>query len=793
MKTIIVLSVLLIGSVQISGQNTISGTINDAEDGPIVFANIILKSVEDSSFIIGTTSDELGQFQIEIDGFENRFLEVSSIGYETSNVELEGNKSEYVIPLSISSNILTQVTVEAKKTLFELKNDRVVVNVGSIPSFGGDNALQVLAKSPGVIVNENGGSISMNNEGEVLIMINNRISRIPRNVLISQLKSIRAENIEKVELIHQPSSKYDSDNSAGIIHIVLKSNSLLGFNGNFSLSAGYGQREKASVSLGLNYRRNRFNIYGDISADRNHSNRKQVNHEREYEFQGGEFGFLNEVVLDNYLNQQVNGNIGLDYNLGENTVLGILAGFNLLNELGKNFTSNSEFFKDNALLSTTKNQFDIDNPKNGQFININLFRKLNHNNSISFDIDRAKFSADNYGYFSSLSENTELESNRVSDFQIWTVKGDYQQNFSSQTSFESGFKATINSTTSKSLLSEKVEGNWNELQDFARIDNVDEVILAAYASVKKQFSDKFEGEFGIRYEQYDYELNALSVQENLDIRLRNPFPIARLNYEIDSIKSINISFNRRTNRPNYGNLVAYQLFLDPTLYVGSNVTLRPAFTNSLRLSYRYKSILTSVEANRTINAISFYNTVDKERGVQTSTPINFDKMESLIANVSFPIYYKSWYECNATLTSGLYRVADASNRPLPFDENILSHNIQVNNTFDFGSGWRANLGGRYLSPFISGDQFQRIGINMDVGISKKFTNGLIVFSIQDLTNTSGIIFWEYHQPELGIRTFGNNNFSERTFRLTYNTTFGDKKLKAKRNRVTGSQEERSRM
>jgi hypothetical protein len=82
---------------------------------------------------------------------------------------------------------------------------------------------------------------------------------------------------------------------------------------------------------------------------------------------------------------------------------------------------------------------------------------------------------------------------------------------------------------------------------------------------------------------------------------------------------------------------------------------------------------------------------------------------------------------------------------------------------------------------------------MDVGISKKIINGLIVFSIQDLTNTSGKIFWEYHQPELGIRTFGNNNFSERTFRLTYNTTFGDKKLKAKRNRVTGSQEERSRM
>lgn len=780
-------------SLLLNGQSSISGNVYDADQSAIIFANIIVKSSVDSTFISGTTSDEVGNFLLEVQDFNLKFIEISSIGYETRTVQIEKGKSDYAIVLQISSNILSQITVEAKKTLFELKNDRVVVNVGSIPSFGGDNALQVLGKSPGVIVNENGGSISMNNKGEVLVMINNRISRIPRNVLISQLKSIRAENIEKIELIHQPSSKYDSDNSAGIIHIVLKSNSLLGFNGTTSLSAGYGQRDKLNGSLGLNFRRNKFNIYGDISAFRNHSNQFQVNHEREYQYQGSTFGFNNEVVLANYLNQGANINIGLDYTMGQNTVIGVLLGANLLNEAGSNFTSNSDFFKDNALSSSSKNQFDINNPKFGQFLNVNLLRKLANDNSISFDIDRAIFSAENYGLFLALDENTKLESKRDSRFEIMTLKADYQQNFSSETSFETGIKATINNASSTSFLSEEVDGARKELLDFARKDNIDEIILAAYASVKRQFGKNLEAELGLRYEQYDYELNALSTVENLDIRLRNPFPIARLNYKIDSIRSINISFNRRTNRPNYGNLVAYQLFLDPTLYVGSNVTLRPAFTNSLRLSYRFKSILSSLEANRTINAISFYNTVDKERGIQTSTPINFDKMESIIVNMSFPIYYKSWFECNATLTSGWYRVRDASNRPLPFDESILSHNLQVNNTFNFGNGWRANLGGRYLSPFISGDQFQSVGLSLDMGVSKKLANGSIVFNIQDLSNTSGVVFWEYHQPELGIRTFGNNNFSERTFRVSYTTTFGDQKLKAKRKRETGSQEERNRI
>ncbi|GLR16995.1 outer membrane beta-barrel family protein [Portibacter lacus] len=790
-KWILITTVLY--TLQVNAQFSISGHVSNEDNESLPFTNVVVMSSLDSSFITGLTTDDFGNFEIGMTEFVNSYLEVSALGYKTRVHKLSMSETNYHITLELSTYQLAEVTVEAKKSLYELKPDRVIVNVGSIPSFGGDNALQVLSKSPGVLVNEGSGTINLNNKGEVLIMINNKISRIPKNILVSQLRSIRAENIEKIELIHQPSSKYDSDNSAGIIHIVLKSNDISGFNGNVTGSLGYGQKEKFNGSIGLNYRRSKLNFYGDISGYHSHADQYQVNHEREYEFEGSQFGFDNSVVLANYINRGVNGTIGMDYNLNKSTIIGVLGGFNVLNEKGGDLTSNSNFYKDNNLTSSTKNLFNIDNPKIGQFLNVNLFKTLSNNNSINFDIDRAKFSADNYGYFTSINESRILESNRKSTFLIYTIKSDYQQSFGANASIETGVKATLNNTSSISNLIDNQGGRYEELIDFRRDDYIKEVILAAYSSYKKKFSEDLEGEFGLRYEQYNYKLNTLADIENLEIQLRNPFPIIRLNYTIDSINSINVSFNRRTNRPGYGSLVAYQLFFDPTLYVGSNMTLRPAFTNSIRLSYKYKSILTSIEANRTNNAISYYNTVDKESGTQTSTPINFDKMESVIANVSFPFTYRSWFESNVTLTSGYYRVFDSSNRPLPFDENIFSHTIQMNNTFNLGKGWRANLGGRYSSPFISGDQFQRVGLNINAGIVKNLKNGSIVFNIQDATNTSGVIFWEYHQPELGIRTSGDNDFSERVFRLTYSTNFGDQKLKGKRNRVTGSQEERSRM
>ena len=144
---------------------------------------------------------------------------------------------------------------------------------------------------------------------------------------------------------------------------------------------------------------------------------------------------------------------------------------------------------------------------------------------------------------------------------------------------------------------------------------------------------------------------------------------------------------------------------------------------------------------------------------------------------------------------GAYKkVKDASNRPLPFEKGIFTVTAQLTNVFELGSSWTANIDGRYMSPYLDGDQVKYLHHYINFGISKKFRNeSSLTFSVQDITASSGIRDWEYDQPELGIKTYGDNDLSERVFQVTYSFPFGNQKVKEKRKRETGSKEERDRM
>jgi hypothetical protein len=201
-----------------------------------------------------------------------------------------------------------------------------------------------------------------------------------------------------------------------------------------------------------------------------------------------------------------------------------------------------------------------------------------------------------------------------------------------------------------------------------------------------------------------------------------------------------------------------------------------------------------MEINRTIGPIAWYNSVDKERNLQITTPTNFDRMDQALLTLSFPISISDWWETNWNLAGTYAYLEDIENRALPFEKDVLTASIQLNNSFQLGRSWSANIDGRYMSPFLSGDQVQYLRHYVNVGVQKKFKNGSsLAFGLQDLTSTSGSIDWEYDQPELQVRTFGDNDFSERTIRVTYSFSFGKEKLKSKRDRNTGSEEERGRM
>ncbi|MEO9891354.1 outer membrane beta-barrel family protein [Aurantibacter sp.] len=781
-------------------ENSITGSVFDTNGEALIFANVLLLRPNDSTIVKGVITNEGGNFLMDDVDHGNYLLKISLLGFRDFIKELSmGTVSISIgkIELSIQNEELDGVQVMGRKALYQQKSDRLILNVGALTTFSGNNGLQVLQKAPGVIVKENSNSISLNNKGEVLIMINNRISRIPQAALMQQLKGMRAENIERIELIHQPSAKYDSNNSAGIIHIVLKENTMNGLNGNMSLMAGIGQKEKFNGSLDLNYRKGKLNLYANATGFSSKSPMWEVNHFREYEYQGDQYFYGNQLVFTNPRDHSLGLTLGADVEINTKSTIGALFGYTKSNMSGYDYTSVSEGTINNIQNTNSQYLLDIDNPNRNTFVNLNYYSHLSDTKSINIDVDRVALDVQNFSGLSFVNPPEELdmlEADRNSKFEIYTLKGDFEWEMENDSKLETGLKGTFNNSRSALQNRNRIDGAWSEDETFRRDDQISETILAVYGSYQKKWNDLWESSVGARLENYKYELDDVVNGNDFSTDYTNLFPVARTTYSIDSIQTMTLSYNRRIERPAFFHLAAFYLLIDPSLYVSSNTRLRPAFADAVRLAYNQGSFLVAIEINRTKGAISFYNTVDKEMGLQTSTPINFDRMNGYLLTTSFPIKLSNFWKMNWNLDGAYKKVKDTSNRPLPFEKGLFTVTAQLNNVFELGNSWTANIDGRYMSPFISGDQIQFQYHYMNFGISKRFNNeSTLTFSVQDATATSGKDEWEYHQPELSIKTYGDNDFSERVFQLTYSFPFGNQKIKEKRNRKTGSQEERDRM
>ncbi|MDB2606900.1 outer membrane beta-barrel protein [Zobellia sp.] len=798
----VLLTFLFLGLGQLYAQSgSVSGTVYDENQEVMAFAHVLLLGEQDSILIKGVTSDGQGRFLLEDIVEGNYIVNITLLGFEPyfKDVKIENLKKISIgtIQLIAQSQNLQGVEVVGRKKLFEQKPDRLIVNVGALPTFSGNNALQVLQKAPGVIVQENSNSISLNNKGEVLIMINDRVSRVPPGALIQQLKGMRAENIDRIELIHQPSAKYDANNAAGIIHIVLKENTLYGLSGNASLTVGIGQREKFNGSADLNYRNNRLNLYGSVTGFQSKSPMWQVNHFREYEYLGDQYYYENKLHFTNPKNNSLGFTLGADYEIDENHTIGAIFGYTKSDMSGRDFTSTSMGTVNGMLDTEQQFLLDADNPNFNTFTNINYFWQLSPASSLNLDVDRVSLDVENSSILSYIDPQDAIEataSDRDSQFEIYTVKGDFEWKTEKGTKIEVGVKGTFNSSNTVSQIQNRSSGVWVEDESFGMDDDISENILAAYGSIQKKWNDKWESDLGARLEQYSYNLDDTLGENDFDISYTNLFPVVRTSYTVDSAKTLTLSINRRIERPSFSSLAGFYLLIDPSLFVTSNTRIRPSFTNAARLAYNVRSFIVALEISRTQGTISFYNTVDKERGLQTSTPINFDRMNTYLVSTSFPVKIGKFWKMNWNLDGAYKKVEDASNHPLPFEKGVFTVTAQLANVFELGKSWTANIDGRYMSPYISGDQVLYLHHYINFGISKKFSNASsLTFSIQDITATSGIMDWEYNQPELGIRTYGDNNFSERVFQLTYSFPFGNQKVKEKRKRVTGSKEERDRM
>lgn len=797
MKTIL-LSVTILFMYQFSvAQLMITGNLEDTKGEALGFANVLLLNQNDSSFVAGTTTNIDGDFNFMAPQSGDYLLLISMIGYTNFYSEKftlnssNTTKSFSKIILQEGGIELAAIEVTAEKPLFERQIDRTVINLENRVSTAGATALEVLERAPGVIVDRSSNALSMMGKEGVNVMINDRLSYMPPDALIQFLEGMSADNIISIELITTPPAKFDAEGNAGYINIILKKNPNDGLNGNYAVTAGYGRGEIANGSLNFNYRKERINLFGGYNYSRDARDQSFT-----FASRFGTGASLVETTTSSDrtpLQSNHNARIGLDFESGDNTTIGILFS-------GYDNRWNMSAVNDGTLKTITGDtisQINMVEDNNWQHFqtNLNVEHKFKNGGKLNIDADYLVYENENPTNYDlrfqdgnqTLISNETLFSTKVTPFTIQVGQIDYENNISEKINLSVGVKA-VQSDFENDVL---VKKNDIEDSDFTSTSSLTENIYAAYAQGRFQINEKLGLQTGLRYEFTDTELNSSTEGKVVDREFGSLFPSVYADYKINDNNQINASYSRRIDRPSFSNMAPFIIFVDPNTLFGGNAALQPAISNSVELNYRFKTINLSMQYTHEDSSIAgFQSRFDVALNRQIIAPINLQQQQMFTTSVSFPVKVTDWWNMRLF---GMYF----------WKENITVDNLgtQVlsqgtyrfngNQTFTLSKGFNLEVSGFYTSPFINGNLKINAIWGMNFGIQKELKNGRIAFNIGDVFNSIqslGIT----NIPSQNIYSERGFDFSQRTFRLTYSASFGNNKVKRARNR-NSSDEERGRV
>lgn len=783
-------------------QTSITGILNDA-NGPLPFASVLLLLPSDSSLVKGDVTSDDGSFFMQKVAEGNYLLSTAMVGYEDTYqlIEVPATGNLDLGEITISENVaqLDQVTVTAKKPLFEQKIDRLTVNVSNSITSAGATALEVLERSPGVIVNRQQGGISIAGKEGVVVMINGKINRMPLAAVVEFLDGMPSSNIEKIELITTPPANFDAEGNAGFINIVLKQTADQGLNGSYSFSAGYGRGEVGNASINFNYRKGKINLYGDY-AYLHESRLQEVELGRRILFEN----VLTETVSESDRDPQQNnhsGRLGLDVQLSKKTVLGAL-----LTSYDTKWTMDAVNKATYATDGVQTARVIIENEELNQWrhygANVNMQHTFQENETLTFDADYLYYKDNNPNDYVNTyydgSGNFVLEeltrSGKITPLNIAVGKLDYAKSFGEKWKLESGLKATNSNFTNDVIVENNTGQGWMIDQSLTARYKLDEKILAAYTALDVKIGEKTNVKVGLRYEFTDTNLGSEEEANIVDREYGKFFPSFFVSREFNEKNSMNFSYVRRITRPTFNDMAPFVIFVDPFTFFSGNSALQPALSNAVKLDYRLSTVLLSLQYSVEDSTIAGFQTrVDPTTNKQLFFAENLKDQKTASFTLSFPVNPTNWWSMQINATGVYTKLRNYfSGELLSFDQKSL--NLFASQTFTLPKDFTFEVSGFFNSPNLSGAYVTKAFGSLNVGLQKKFKNdgGSLRLGYDNILNT---MIWrdELDLTDQGQFIYDRFDFLPPTFKLTYSRSFGNKKLKEKRERETGSAAERQRV
>ncbi len=784
---------------------SLTGAVTDENNQALPFANVLLLQPNDSSLMKGAVADEAGTYRLSDLPTGQFLLSATSVGYQPifQRVDLDSDQT-VDFRLSESTTQLEGVEVIAQRPLYEQRVDRMVVNVENSVTAAGSSALEILERSPGVVVNRQNSVISMAGKQGVLVMINGKVNYMPVEAVLQMLSGTSADNIAQIELITNPPAKYDAEGNAGMINIVLKEQPDQGLNGAFSVSGGYGRGAVGAANLNLNYRQGRVNVYANYSYVLN-----QQEGTADFFRQITTPGQLAETAIefDRFPEQQNHSlRIGVDYQLSPKTVVGFLVNgyhntFTLEGDIAGSIVNNQSPDTTFARLVDERNQW--------QHLagNVNIAHTFAEGKTLSLNADYLRYDNKNpIDYVTDYSDeegqllfNERINSDKNTPLDILVGALDYSHRIYEQVRLETGVKAVNTSLSNEVAVAAQTPQSTLPPEDLNGKADLAETILAVYTSLDYKISEQTELTAGLRYEYTNTNLGSDEQTNIVDRQYGNLFPTATFSHTLNEKDQLTLAYNRRITRPTFNDIAPFFILLSPNTYYTGNPALQPAISDAVSFRYRHNSWLLTLQYSYEDSTIArFQDQIIAENNQQAIASLNMDNTQVFSAQLTFPVYVTDWWEMQNNVLllrqqiNTFYPPATGIEQPLQINQWGVQGN--TTQTFLLPRDFTAEVTGFYQSDsYVGTARFKPIG-GLNVGLQKKLKNnaGTLRFNVTDVFN-SIVRRRVTDLPEQNAIANGRLDFSQRTFRLTYSRSFGNQKLKQARQRGTGSDDERGRV
>jgi len=642
--------------IAVSEQGRLEGNVNNENGEPMEYVTVLLRQPHDSVLVSGAVTDAAGLYSFESVAPGKYILTLTFVGYHKQSVLIEQQDGVGIctvppIILKEDAKVLGEVVVREQKPLVEQDGGKLILNVQNTIIAAGGSAAELLERAPGVSIDQN-NQISVNGKTGVNVMIDGKTTYLPPAELLTLLRSMNANNIATIEVISNPSARYDATGNGGVINIKLKKNTLEGFNGSITAGTGYGRYGKANWSIALNNGSKKWNHFLNYGYTYNKRFTDYLTDRVNLRDNGDPVYYTQQLYRIQRLPSHTwQGGSEWEWNPKNSITIMTSGNYN------ERFTENNSFTQiKSAPGNESDSTFTLTNDQLYRWHNISSSIGYRHlfaraGSEFSIDVDYSSyvfnlndnFTIQQFGQADILKKQYNILSDQPSSFDIYTARMDYRHHLNKQTSLETGVKFSYVNTINEIIFTNNQNGQFET--DLERSTDFDytEKVAAGYVTLKTKLWG-FDAQWGLRAEQTRYGGFSKRTQLSIERDYFRLFPNITLTHSLRENYQFGFAYSYRIDRPAYNDLYPYVFYFDPFSAQKGNPTLLPQYTHNFQFSQTIaKDFGINLGYSTTSQYIAFVILMNEDQVSEYAIKKNFDTFQNYYITVNAPVRInKNW-------------------------------------------------------------------------------------------------------------------------------------------------------